>query len=253
MAPDHQHADRAASGRPCVGPSGFGPARIAATLAQPAGARHAAVGQRPVAVLHRHSLGTRTHRHGLVAGYAAAPQPQRLQPESRARCRRTPPSTWPPPCHPPQPSATRTSALARRVAADLAERGWRLERVMSDSALEFRAPPGPETPPPLPGCSSVKRRIARIVYQHLKQAEETIHHGSCGCCLTEEQPTRPSTARASSTVAGRRYRNAEGSTAHHRPFPASSGGSGRRRTGRNGYLHGNAPSCLRRPVLGGHR
>jgi transposase InsO family protein len=37
------------------------------------------------------------------------------------------------------PSATWTSALARQVAADLAERGWRLERVMSDNAQEFRS------------------------------------------------------------------------------------------------------------------
>jgi transposase InsO family protein len=37
------------------------------------------------------------------------------------------------------PSATWTSALARQVAADLAQRGWRLERVMSDNASEFRS------------------------------------------------------------------------------------------------------------------
>jgi hypothetical protein len=37
------------------------------------------------------------------------------------------------------PSAHWTSALAQTVAADLAARGWRLERVMSDSAQEFRS------------------------------------------------------------------------------------------------------------------
>jgi hypothetical protein len=37
------------------------------------------------------------------------------------------------------PSATWTSALARQVAAELAERGWRLERMMSDNASEFRS------------------------------------------------------------------------------------------------------------------
>jgi transposase InsO family protein len=37
------------------------------------------------------------------------------------------------------PSAVWTSALARTVAADLAERGWKLERVMSDNASEFRS------------------------------------------------------------------------------------------------------------------
>lgn len=37
------------------------------------------------------------------------------------------------------PSATRTSALARRVAADLRAHGWRLERVLSDNGSEFRS------------------------------------------------------------------------------------------------------------------
>ena len=37
------------------------------------------------------------------------------------------------------PSATWTSQLARQVAADLAARGWTLERVLSDNASEFRS------------------------------------------------------------------------------------------------------------------
>ena len=37
------------------------------------------------------------------------------------------------------PSAHWTSQLARTVAADLAARGWKLERVMRDNASEFRA------------------------------------------------------------------------------------------------------------------
>jgi transposase InsO family protein len=37
------------------------------------------------------------------------------------------------------PSAAKTSALARRVAADLAAHGWRLERVLSDNGSEFRS------------------------------------------------------------------------------------------------------------------
>jgi transposase InsO family protein len=37
------------------------------------------------------------------------------------------------------PSAQWTSALARQVASDLAARGWRLERGMSDNAAEFRS------------------------------------------------------------------------------------------------------------------
>ena len=37
------------------------------------------------------------------------------------------------------PSAVWTSQLARPVAADLASRGWKLERVMSDNVSEFRS------------------------------------------------------------------------------------------------------------------
>jgi transposase InsO family protein len=51
------------------------------------------------------------------------------------------------------PSATWTSALARQVAADLAEGGWRLERVMSDNASEFRS-------------ATFKATIARLEARH---------------------------------------------------------------------------------------
>jgi transposase InsO family protein len=37
------------------------------------------------------------------------------------------------------PSALRTSALAKRVAADLRAHGWRLERVLTDNGSEFRS------------------------------------------------------------------------------------------------------------------
>jgi transposase InsO family protein len=43
------------------------------------------------------------------------------------------------------PSATWTSAQARQVAADLAARGWKLERVMSDNAAEFRSATSQQT------------------------------------------------------------------------------------------------------------
>ena len=41
---------------------------------------------------------------------------------------------------PRNPSARWTSQLARRVAYDVAERGWELEAVMSDNGSEFRSP-----------------------------------------------------------------------------------------------------------------
>jgi len=37
-----------------------------------------------------------------------------------------------------QPTAAHTSKLARRVAADLARAGWKLERILSDNGNEFR-------------------------------------------------------------------------------------------------------------------
>jgi transposase InsO family protein len=40
---------------------------------------------------------------------------------------------------PRNPSARWTSELARRVAADLAARGWSVDKVMSDNASEFRS------------------------------------------------------------------------------------------------------------------
>jgi hypothetical protein len=39
------------------------------------------------------------------------------------------------------PSARWTSTFARTMAADLAERGWQLKRVMTDNAQEFRRDP----------------------------------------------------------------------------------------------------------------
>jgi transposase InsO family protein len=120
-------------------------------------------------VLGRHGLSTRAKRYGLVAGYAAPPAPQRPAP---------PPARHLQVDHPGElvqldcccigrlsgtkgtiwqytaidvalaytlqvtrrnPSAVWTSQLARQVAADLAARGWTLERVMSDNASEFRS------------------------------------------------------------------------------------------------------------------
>ncbi|MDQ6901310.1 MAG: hypothetical protein M3072_17740, partial [Candidatus Dormibacteraeota bacterium] len=40
---------------------------------------------------------------------------------------------------PKNPSAHWTSDLARRVAQELAERGWKLEAAMTDNASEYRA------------------------------------------------------------------------------------------------------------------
>ena len=63
-----------------LGHPGFGPARIAAELAQPrwGGIRLSTNGV--WRVLGRHGLSTRAKRYGLVAGYAAPPEPARPEP-----------------------------------------------------------------------------------------------------------------------------------------------------------------------------
>jgi len=123
-------------------------------------------------VLRRHGLSTRAKRYGLVAGYAAPPEPQRPAPPPARHLQVDHPgelvqldcccigrlsgtkgtvwqdtaidvasaSTWATlQVTRRNPSATWTSQLARQVAADLAARGWTLERVMSDNASAFRS------------------------------------------------------------------------------------------------------------------
>ncbi len=64
---------------------GFGPARISAELARTkwGGIRLSANGV--WRVLRRHGLNTRSERLGLVAGYAAPPEPERRQPREPER------------------------------------------------------------------------------------------------------------------------------------------------------------------------
>jgi hypothetical protein len=155
-----------------LGHPGFGPARIAAELAQPRWGAISLSSNGVWRVLRRHGLSTRAKRYGLVAGYAAPPEPARPAPPPQrhlnvdhpgqlvqldcfciGRLSGTKGTVW-------QytaidvasayawatlqvtrrnPSAVWTSQLARTVAADLAAHGWQLERVMSDNAWEFRS------------------------------------------------------------------------------------------------------------------
>jgi transposase InsO family protein len=155
-----------------LGQPGFGPARIAAELARPkwGGIRLSPNGV--WRVLRRHGLNTRAKRLGLVAGYAAPPEPSAPEPAPERHLQADGPGelvqvdcfhigrlsgtkgtvwqytaidvasayTWAE-LHvtPRNPSARWTSQLARRVARELAERGWRLETMMSDNGSEFRS------------------------------------------------------------------------------------------------------------------
>jgi transposase InsO family protein len=155
-----------------LGQPGFGPARISAELRRPAWGGIVISPNGVHRVLRRHGLNTRAKRLGLVAGYAAPPEPEREheQPERHldvdhpgqlvqmdcffvGRLTGTKGAVWQytaidvgsahcwAELHltPRNPSARWTSELARRVAADLAARGWELEAVMTDNASEFRS------------------------------------------------------------------------------------------------------------------
>lgn len=155
-----------------LGQPGVGPARIAAELARPkwGGLRLSPNGV--WRVLKRHGLSTRAKRLALVAGYAAPPEPTRAAPPPErhlavshpgelvqfdcfhvGRLSGTRGTVWQytaidvgsayvwAELHvtPRNPSAKWTSRLAQRVAAALAQRGWRMQAVMSDNGSEFRS------------------------------------------------------------------------------------------------------------------
>jgi transposase InsO family protein len=123
-------------------------------------------------VLRRHGLNTKAKRLGLVAGYAAPYEPiEKEHPPERhidvehpgelvqldcfciGRLSGAKGTLWQytaidvksswvwAELHltPKNPSARWTSSLARRVAQDLATRGWKLEAVTTDNASEFRS------------------------------------------------------------------------------------------------------------------
>jgi transposase InsO family protein len=155
-----------------LGHPGLGPRRIAATLAQE---RWGGILLSPNGVwriLRRHGLSRRISRLSLVAGYAAPAGPELVAPPVERHLEVDHPGelvgfdcfhvgrlsgttwrvwqytaidlatsyTWAELATTPlNPSARRTSALARRVAADLAAHGWRLERVLTDNGSEFRS------------------------------------------------------------------------------------------------------------------
>src|SRR3989442_8328815 len=155
-----------------LGHPGFGPARISAELGREKWGGIVISANGAHRVLRRHGLNTRAKRLGLVAGYAAPPEPEHREPPPERHLDVSRPgemvqmdcffigrlsgakgAVWQytaidvasaycwAELHltPRNPSARWTSELARRVAADLASRGWKLEKVMTDNASEFRS------------------------------------------------------------------------------------------------------------------
>jgi transposase InsO family protein len=153
-----------------LGHPGLGPRRIATRLSRPqwGGLRVSPNGVYKTLV--RHGLNTRAKRLALVAGYRAPFEPPR-DPEPEAhittarpgelvgidcffvgRLHGTKGPVWQITacdtyssfawadlvvCPPAGPTAEHTSALARRVARELQQAGWHLERVLSDNGNEF--------------------------------------------------------------------------------------------------------------------
>ena len=155
-----------------LGHPGFGPRRVSASLAQDRWGGIVISANGVWRVLRRHGLNRRISRLSLVAGYAAPPGPEHPTPlEARhvevdhpgelvgfdcfhvGRLSGTSGRVWQYTAidlassyvwaelatTPLNPSAVRTSALAKRVAADLRSHGWPLERVLSDNGSEFRS------------------------------------------------------------------------------------------------------------------
>jgi len=150
---------------------GLGSRRISASLAQERWGGIVISHNGVWRILSRHGLSRRISRLSLVAGYAARPEPGRPPEPVRhievdhpgelvgfdcfhvGRLSGTKGKVWQytaidlatsyvwAELHttPLNPAAQHTSKLARRVAADLASFGWRLERALTDNGSEFRS------------------------------------------------------------------------------------------------------------------
>jgi transposase InsO family protein len=153
-----------------LGHPGHGPRRIAAALARPHWGGLTVSANGVYKTLRRHGLNTRARRLALVAGYRAPHEPPR-EPAPEPHIETTRPGelvgidcffvgrlhgakgpvwqitaidtyssfAWADLVVTPAsgPTVEQTSTLARRVAAELQQAGWRLERVLTDNGNEF--------------------------------------------------------------------------------------------------------------------
>ena len=154
----------------CLGHPGLGPRRIASRLARPEWGGLIVSANGVYKTLVRHGLNTRAKRLALVAGYRAPFAPPR-DPEPEPRIDSSRPGelvgidcffvgrlhgakgpvwqitaidtyssfAWAElvTTAPKGPTVEQTSQLARRVAAELQQAGWQLERVLTDNGTEF--------------------------------------------------------------------------------------------------------------------
>jgi transposase len=154
-----------------LGHPGLGPKRVSGELRRPKWGGIVVSPNGVWKVLCRHGLNTRAKRLGLIAGYAAPyepprdPGPERHIDVSRpgelvgvdcfyvGRLRDTDGAIWQLTAidvassfawtelvvaKQGNPTSKQTSKLARRVAKDLHDAGWRLERLLSDNGNEFK-------------------------------------------------------------------------------------------------------------------
>jgi transposase InsO family protein len=155
-----------------LGQPGLGPRRIAAELRRPRWGGIEVSANGVWRCLSRHGLSTRAKRLALVAGYAAPYQPPREPQRERhveaqrpgelvgvdcffvGRLHGSKGAVWQLSaidvassyawaelvrCPRGKPTAAQTSRLVCRVARELKAAGWRLERVLTDNGMEFRA------------------------------------------------------------------------------------------------------------------
>jgi transposase len=168
---------------------GLGPRRIASELGREKWGGIVVSSNGVWRVLRRHGLNTRAKRLSLVAGYRAPYEPPREPaPEPHievdhpgelvgfdcfyvGRLKGTNGAVWQLTaidcyssyawaelvvCRNDNPSATQTSKLARRVARELKQAGWQLERVLCDNGNEYRGQPFHQT------IAALKARITHI-------------------------------------------------------------------------------------------
>ena len=153
-----------------LGHPGYGPAHIASELRRAKWGGFCVSANGVYRVLRRHGLQTRTRRYALLAGYAAPPEPTREPEPERHIAVEHPGELVQMDCFcigrlagtkgvvwqytaidaasafcwaelhvtPRNPDVRFASALARRVAGELAEAGWQLERISTDNGSEFR-------------------------------------------------------------------------------------------------------------------